>query len=255
MQTDLVSQAELQQIMQEIASVNGEARVLPCQRCHVDLGRILNTGIYSGTLAGPEAALGLQPQLPKVSGEVGDSSASAAAPQVRGGRATNLAAEEARCSHAGSQQGAGTAADNRTGDQGVAPVCILHGSGCCGGHGHGPQHQRGLEAASQVRTLSVLLRDRPLQLERLRYWLDDLLWEERTPDRPDIFRVKGLLWVEGSPHKHVCQAVYDIYDVVEGPAWQLGEDRISKLVFIGRRLDRAALAAQLEGCLADTADM
>ncbi|GAB4820610.1 hypothetical protein N2152v2_007656 [Parachlorella kessleri] len=244
---DLVSPAQLQEIMREIAAVNGDARVLPCQRCQVDLGHILNTGIYSGTLAGPAA--GPQPTpLPKAS--VGDSTAVPAAPQQRDGQATDLAVEEACCGHAASEQEAG-AADIDTGHH--APACSLHGAGCSGGHG--PQHQQGLDAATQVRTLSILLPDRPLQLERLRHWLDDLLWEERTPDRPDILRVKGLLWVQGSPHKHVCQAVYDIYDVVEGPAWQSDERRFSKLVFIGRRLDRAALAAQLGDWLADNGDM
>ncbi len=46
------------------------------------------------------------------------------------------------------------------------------------------------------------------------------------------------------------QGVHEIYDVVEGPAWRPGEARGSKLVFIGRRLRRDALAAGLQACLA-----
>ena len=46
------------------------------------------------------------------------------------------------------------------------------------------------------------------------------------------------------------QGVHEIYDVVEGPQWQPGEPRGSKLVFIGRRLQRDALAAGLAACLA-----
>lgn len=46
------------------------------------------------------------------------------------------------------------------------------------------------------------------------------------------------------------QGVHEIYDVVEGPEWRPGEARGSKLVFIGRRLRRDALAAGLHACLA-----
>ena len=52
----------------------------------------------------------------------------------------------------------------------------------------------------------------------------------------------------------VATGVHDIYDVVEGPAWREGEARYSKLVFIGRGLDAAALEAQLRRCVAGAAE-
>ena len=88
--------------------------------------------------------------------------------------------------------------------------------------------------------------ERPLGLPALRLWLDELLWERTAA--ADLFRVKGLLSVAGSDSKVVLQAVHEVYDVVEGPAWQPGERRRSKVVLIGRRLDRAALEAQLRAC-------
>ena len=45
------------------------------------------------------------------------------------------------------------------------------------------------------------------------------------------------------------QGVHEIYDVVEGPEWRPGEPRGSKLVLIGRRLRRDALAAGLQACI------
>lgn len=45
--------------------------------------------------------------------------------------------------------------------------------------------------------------------------------------------------------------VHEIYDIVEGPDWAAGEQRASKLVFIGRRLRRDALAADLAACQAE----
>lgn len=130
-----------------------------------------------------------------------------------------------------------------------------HGQGCphpgclAGAEGHGPQYQCHLAEGSRVRTVSMVLRDRPLDLRSLRHWLDELLWEERSAQRADVFRVKALLWVAGSERKHVCQGVYDIYDVVEGAEWAEGETRCSKVVLIGRRLQKAELEAQLAGCL------
>jgi len=88
-----------------------------------------------------------------------------------------------------------------------------------------------------------------LDLPRLRHWLDTLLWEE-TAEKLDLFRIKGLLHVAGSNHKHILQGVHELYDIVEGPEWAPGEPRASKLVFIGRRLRRDALAADLQACLA-----
>jgi G3E family GTPase len=270
LQVDLVSEAELSSIRQEIAAINADAAVLPCLRCEVDLHHILNTGIYSGSLKGPciEAS----------AASMEAAAAAAAAAEMAAAAAAEMAAAT---SLAGScpggaalpSQGTGTGAHGASAAPPKLACSMPHqqvhdggghcaaeheqaGEGPCGAgpsctsHSHGPQHQHGLDVGSRVRTASVVLRDRPLDLRRLRHLLDDLLWEERIPGRPDVFRVKGLLWVQGSVCKHVCQGVYDIYDVVEGPAWQEGEARFSKLVFIGRRLEPHTLETQLQQCLA-----
>jgi len=97
----------------------------------------------------------------------------------------------------------------------------------------------------------------PLDLARLRAWLDGLLWERDAAGGADVLRLKGVLHVDRSPRMHLLQAVYETYDVVEGPAW--GESTgggggaaapLSRLVVIGRRLRRAALQAALDACVA-----
>lgn len=46
------------------------------------------------------------------------------------------------------------------------------------------------------------------------------------------------------------QAVHELYDVAEGPQWTDGEERCSRVVVIGRRLDRAQLEQSLrQACL------
>jgi G3E family GTPase len=50
----------------------------------------------------------------------------------------------------------------------------------------------------------------------------------------------------------VLQAVHELIDLRPDHAWQ-NEARQSKVVFIGRNLDRAALDRSLRGCLSEAA--
>ena len=45
-----------------------------------------------------------------------------------------------------------------------------------------------------------------------------------------------------------AQAVHELYDVTEGAAWPSDEPRMSKVVVIGRRLQRAQLETGLRRC-------
>lgn len=45
----------------------------------------------------------------------------------------------------------------------------------------------------------------PLDRERIRQWLDSLLWE-RGSRREDVFRIKGMLQLAGSQRWHILQA-------------------------------------------------
>ncbi|MFN0069784.1 MAG: CobW family GTP-binding protein, partial [Limisphaerales bacterium] len=78
-----------------------------------------------------------------------------------------------------------------------------------------------------------------LDPKRLNEWMGALLREKGT----DIFRMKGILHVKGSPNRVVFQGVHMLFDAKADRPWKPGEARASQLVFIGRNLDRAALAA------------
>ncbi|WP_037800239.1 CobW family GTP-binding protein [Streptomyces ochraceiscleroticus] len=80
---------------------------------------------------------------------------------------------------------------------------------------------------------------------RLNRWLGALL---RTKGA-DIFRSKGILALAGSPKQYVFQGVHMLLDGQFGREWQPAETRRSKLVFIGRGLDRDQLEQGLSGCL------
>ena len=68
-----------------------------------------------------------------------------------------------------------------------------------------------------------------------------------------LYRMKGVLSVRGSDRKFVYQAVHmsNVGGFTE--PWADGEARVSKLTFIGKDLDRAALQADFEAAMSDQA--
>jgi G3E family GTPase len=85
--------------------------------------------------------------------------------------------------------------------------------------------------------------DAAFDRERLEGWIKALL--DRSGD--DIFR--GIFAVAGDPRRQVLQGVHRLFELRPANPW--GTDRPnSRLVFIGRKLDRAALEAGLHGSFA-----
>ena len=84
-----------------------------------------------------------------------------------------------------------------------------------------------------------------LDPRRLDAWMNRLLQEWAV----DIFRMKGILAIAGEEHRHVFQGVHMLLDVQAARPWAPGEERRSRLVFIGRNLDRRQLEASFTECL------
>jgi G3E family GTPase len=110
-----------------------------------------------------------------------------------------------------------------------------------------PSSERELAAGhthdDQVTSVGIHL-EGEIDGERLNQWLSQLLREKGT----DIFRMKGILNIKGSPNRFVCQGVHMLFDGREDRLWGT-ERRASDLVFIGRKLDREALTQGFERCL------
>ena len=81
---------------------------------------------------------------------------------------------------------------------------------------------------------------------KLTRWLNTVLQEQG----PDILRAKGILDVQGEDKRLVFQAVHMILDGELQRPWREGEHRYSRMVFIGRNLDEAALRQGFEACAA-----
>ena len=232
---DLVGDAKvLEEVETALRAVNAEAAIVRCERCEIDLGRILHTGMYSG--------VGIV-----VEDEVEEEEEEEEEEEIeKNGHEHN---HRHSCEH---------------GDGGDAAAGCSHRSHA---HSHDPA----------IRTVTLHVH-KPLILQKLRHWLDELLWEGEPTIKiksentaADIFRVKGLLHVAGSPFKWVLQAVHELYDVTQGPEWANGsssssgapldttksttdsvlkeqKSRSSKIVFIGRHLDGEKLQEGLGKC-------
>jgi len=84
-----------------------------------------------------------------------------------------------------------------------------------------------------------------LNFERLNNWVSELLQNQGA----DIFRMKGILNVEGENNRFVFQGVHMLFDGrVERP-WKPEETRKNELVFIGRNLDEIQLKEGFRACL------
>jgi len=66
-----------------------------------------------------------------------------------------------------------------------------------------------------------------------------------------IFRIKGILSIQGESRKRIFHAVMDSSDGEWGPEWAEDEKRSSKIVFIGKSLDRRFLQGAFEECFTD----
>jgi G3E family GTPase len=111
-------------------------------------------------------------------------------------------------------------------------------------HGHDHDHR---DHAAEAGICGVsLVFDKPLNGNRVTAWLNDVLQAQG----PDILRAKGILDVAGEDRRLVFQAVHMILEGDFQRDWKAGEARSSRMVFIGRNLDEAALRSGFEACAA-----
>ncbi len=84
-----------------------------------------------------------------------------------------------------------------------------------------------------------------LNKTRLSHWFRALLAEKGE----DILRMKGILNMYGDSHQFVFHGVHSMFEGRLGREWQDDEERLNRLVFIGRDLDESKLQNDLKTCL------
>ncbi|KAJ1400199.1 P-loop containing nucleoside triphosphate hydrolase [Sesbania bispinosa] len=105
-------------------------------------------------------------------------------------------------------------------------------------HSHDHTHDPGVSSVS-------IVCEGNLDLEKANIWLGTLLLERSE----DIYRMKGLLSVQGMNERFVFQGVHDIFQGSPERLWGPDEPRINKIVFIGKNLDGNELEKGFKACL------
>ncbi|XP_031283917.1 uncharacterized protein LOC116142631 [Pistacia vera] len=107
-----------------------------------------------------------------------------------------------------------------------------------GHHSHDHTHDPGVSSVS-------IVCEGILDLEKANTWLGTLLLERSD----DIYRMKGLLSVQGMDERFVFQGVHDIFQGSPDRPWGPDEPRINKIVFIGKNLDAQEIEKGFKACL------
>merc|ERR1712137_428487 len=89
-----------------------------------------------------------------------------------------------------------------------------------------------------------------VDLDLVQEWVGKLLQEKGV----DIFRMKGVLAIAQADEKFVYQAVHMMFNGTFDEKWAPGEERVSKLVFIGKKLNHEELKRDFAAC-ASTQDL
>jgi len=110
---------------------------------------------------------------------------------------------------------------------------------------HHHDHTHDHVGASGIASVS-LSTERPVDPQKLLPWLNQLTQERG----PDILRLKGIFAFPDEPKRFVVQGVHMIIEGDTQRDWKEGEKRVSRLVFIGRNLDRAELESAFAACAA-----
>jgi len=128
-------------------------------------------------------------------------------------------------------------------------------SHCDHEHGHCEhEHEHEHEEAGHVHghhdesvTSFFISDDRPLDLKKVEAWLSEVIREMGEK----IYRSKGILQIRGQPKRVIFQGVQMMFDARPDRLWNVGERRMSQLVFIGKQLDEALIRRGFAGCVAE----
>jgi Putative GTPases (G3E family) len=115
-------------------------------------------------------------------------------------------------------------------------------------HNHDHDHHHHDHAAPSpihdVTVQSVSLRGGPLDPKKFFPWIEKITQLEG----PNILRLKGIIAFADDADRYVIQGVHMIVEGDHQRAWREGEKRESRLVFIGRELDREKLERTFKAC-------
>ncbi|MBB4006764.1 CobW family GTP-binding protein [Allorhizobium taibaishanense] len=112
-------------------------------------------------------------------------------------------------------------------------------------HGHDHHHHdHGPSPIHDVTVTSISLRGGEMNPDRFFPWIQKVT----QTDGPNILRLKGIIAFKGDAERYVVQGVHMIIEGDHQRPWKDGEKHESRLVFIGRELDREKLEKSFKAC-------
>ncbi|MFD1746890.1 CobW family GTP-binding protein [Rhizobium helianthi] len=211
--TDLVSPQELATIEEIVRAINPTARVYKTTRSGVDLARVLDQGAFN-----LERALENDPHF------------------LDHGHPDHVCGPDCGHDHHHHDHDHHDHHDHHHHDH-------HH-------HDHGHDHHHHHDAPSAIHDItvkSISLRGGEMNPERFFQWIQKITQVQG----PNILRLKGIIAFAGDPERYVVQGVHMIVEGDHQRAWKDGEKRESRLVFIGRDLDREKIEQSFLACQAN----
>jgi G3E family GTPase len=115
-------------------------------------------------------------------------------------------------------------------------------------HGHESKHAARYDHEHDSGIDSIGLTSQvPMDPTRISLWLNALIASKGA----DILRAKGIIDVKDEPRRLVFQSVHMVLEGDLQQPWKPNEPRYSRMVFIGRNLDKDALRAGFESCISE----
>jgi G3E family GTPase len=207
---DLVQPEEVDQLERKIRSMNAVAKILRCTRGQVDLDQLLDIGAFR-----IDRVLEHEPDLLSL------------------GQAHQHDCADEHCNLPDHDHNHEHQHHNHDA-----------GEDCQDDHCDYPDHQHDHVHDSSISSVGLVV-EGELNPKRVNEWFGNLLQTRGE----DLFRMKGILSLKGDPKKFVFQGVHMQFEGESLGAWGT-QPRVSKLVFIGRNLDREFLQSGIESCRA-----
>lgn len=96
-----------------------------------------------------------------------------------------------------------------------------------------------------IKSLSIKI-DGSFDKAKFLFWMEYYLLLNQS----SIIRAKGILSFEGDSRKQIFQAVKAAFELDDGQFWSKNEERVSKLIFIGKQLEEESIKNGLQSLMA-----
>eukprot|EP00039_Didymoeca_costata_P011418 m.160457 g.160457 ORF g.160457 m.160457 type:complete len:352 (-) comp15168_c0_seq11:2208-3263(-) len=113
-----------------------------------------------------------------------------------------------------------------------------------GEHDHHSHEEHGHTHDPLVHSHSIVFKG-DLNMDKINTFFAELL----KTDGPNLYRFKGVLAIAGMNEMFVFQGVHMIFNGEPRETWTSENERINKMVFIGKNLDKESLTTNFKACM------